>query len=165
MDRSLPHAEWVTEVQWYRPRLYHSSGFRRLTRVVKHQRVTLWPGIFKTPPFSVRSVFQEKAASSSVLSSCVFVVWFVLACLFLGFDGVCDRDFIGVLVTVLMVFKRVLIWFKEHSPVCNGVDLVERGMFGAFKTMFFLGFVEERVQRSVEPCGWFVPSFLATRSP
>lgn len=57
MDRSLMHAEWITEVQWYRPQLYKSPGFRRVTRVVKHQRITLWPGLLGTPRFSVRKAF------------------------------------------------------------------------------------------------------------
>lgn len=54
MDRSLRHAEWITEVQWYYPRLYETPGFRRLTRLVKHQRVTLWPGGLGLSRFSVR---------------------------------------------------------------------------------------------------------------
>lgn len=53
MDRSLRHAEWITEVQWYYPRLYQSPGFRRLARLVKHQRVTLWPGGLGMSRFSV----------------------------------------------------------------------------------------------------------------
>ena len=56
MDRSLMHAEWITEVQWYRPQLYKSPGFRRVTRVVKHQRITIWPGFLGMPRVSVRGV-------------------------------------------------------------------------------------------------------------
>eukprot|EP00752_Nemacystus_decipiens_P003210 g2971.t1 len=53
MDRSLRHAEWITEVQWYYPRLYQSQRFRRLTKVVKHHRVTLWPGWLGLSRFSI----------------------------------------------------------------------------------------------------------------
>ncbi|CAM9708851.1 unnamed protein product [Ectocarpus sp. 4 AP-2014] len=53
MDRSREHAEWITEIQWYYPQLYQSSGFRRLTRIVKHKRVTFWPGCCGTPQFSM----------------------------------------------------------------------------------------------------------------
>lgn len=53
MDRSLRHAEWVTEVQWYMPNLYGTKSFQRLNRIVKHQRVTLWPGVGGTRRWTV----------------------------------------------------------------------------------------------------------------
>ncbi|CAM9580610.1 unnamed protein product, partial [Ectocarpus sp. 13 AM-2016] len=53
MDRSREHAEWITEIQWYYPQLYQSPGFRRLTKIVKHKRVTFWPGYCGTPQFSM----------------------------------------------------------------------------------------------------------------
>ncbi|CBJ30230.1 calcium channel [Ectocarpus siliculosus] len=53
LDRSREHAEWITEIQWYYPQLYQSPGFRRLTRIVKHKRVTFWPGCCGTPQFSM----------------------------------------------------------------------------------------------------------------
>lgn len=56
MDRSLQHAEWITEVQWYYPHVYQSPGFRRLTTLVKHKRVTLWPGATGYPRISVREL-------------------------------------------------------------------------------------------------------------
>lgn len=62
MDRSLRHAEWITEVQWYYPRLYQSPGFRRLTRLVKHQRVTVWPGGLGMSRFSVRVTWSPYSA-------------------------------------------------------------------------------------------------------
>eukprot|EP00903_Cladosiphon_okamuranus_P015012 g13891.t1 len=79
MDRSLRHAEWITEVQWYFPRLYQSPGFRRLSRLVKHQRVTLWPGGLGLSRFSILLMHA--------IETCLLVTSFVILMLSKSFSA------------------------------------------------------------------------------
>lgn len=88
MDRSLDHAEWITEIQWHWPTLYRSKGFRAVTRFVKHKQVTIWPRIARLPRLSVScypgalspGVWQGRLASAPTLVVAPGGVVFVKGC-------------------------------------------------------------------------------------
>ncbi|CAM9729737.1 unnamed protein product [Choristocarpus tenellus] len=53
LDRNAVHVGWITEVEWFLPKVYHSRWFGDLIWVMKHKRVTVWPGMGCRQPVTV----------------------------------------------------------------------------------------------------------------